>query len=54
MSTLKAEDHFHSSIVENFALLENLHDQCFVKCAQRSDVSYLTMQEGLCFRNCLN
>ncbi len=41
-------------VQENFELGKNLHDQCFVKCSNKNDLSYLTMQEGLCFRNCLN
>lgn len=26
---------------------------CFKVCTQRTDVPFLTVQEGLCFRNCL-
>lgn len=51
---MRSEDHFHSKVQENFALLSNLHEQCFAKCDSRKDLSYLTMQEALCFRNCLN
>lgn len=48
------EDYFHANIMENYAVAENLHEQCFTKCSTKSDVRFLTMQEGLCFRNCLN
>ena len=41
-------------VQENFALMENLHEGCYLKCSTKKDVTYLTMQEGLCFRNCLN
>ena len=34
--------------------MTNLHEQCYVKCSERQDLPYLSMQEGLCFRNCLN
>lgn len=39
---------------ENYALVTNLHEACFTKCSKRKDVGYLTMAEGICFRNCLN
>lgn len=48
------EDAYYVRAQENFALLTNLHESCFTKCAIKTDLSYLTLQEGLCFRNCLN
>ena len=51
---MKVEDYFHANIAENHALLENLHDQCFTKCSKKTDIRYLTYDEGLCFRNCWN
>ena len=48
------EDKFEANVQENYAILQNLHGQCFTKCSAKKDITYLTMQEGLCFRNCLN
>ena len=53
-SSINMEDAFESNVQENYAIVTNLHDQCFIKCAHKKDISYLTMPEGLCFRNCLN
>lgn len=53
-STLKLEDYFHTSVIENYVIGEALHEACFTKCATKKDITYLTMQEGLCFRNCMN
>jgi hypothetical protein len=53
-STLNAEDKFHSLVVENYAIMVNLHDQCFLKCAVKMDMTYMTNSEGNCFRNCIN
>ena len=41
-------------VQENYALMENLHDQCYLKCNSVKDVTFLTVKEGSCFRNCLN
>mmetsp|Transcript_42014 Transcript_42014/g.55357 ORF Transcript_42014/g.55357 Transcript_42014/m.55357 type:complete len:143 (-) Transcript_42014:156-584(-) len=54
LSQLRMEDRYETQVQENFALLTNLHEACFTKCGRRDDVSYLTMAEGICFRNCLN
>ena len=54
MSQIRMEDKFEAEVQRNFALLTNLHDSCFTLCSKRADVGYLTMGEGLCFRNCLN
>ena len=53
-STLKKEDHFYSYVQENYAFMEATHEGCYTKCTSKPDVTYLTMQEGLCFRNCLS
>ena len=39
---------------ENYAFMEHMHEGCYTKCTSKPDVTYMTMQEGLCFRNCLN
>ena len=39
---------------ENSVIQEALHEGCYTKCATKSDLMFLTVQEGLCFRNCLN
>jgi len=41
-------------VQENYVLGAELHDQCFTKCTTKNDLSYMTVAEGLCFRNCLN
>ena len=48
------EDYYDAMVKENYALLENLHEQCFTKCSKKTDLSYLSMAEGVCFRNCIN
>ena len=53
-STLRSEDHFESFVQENYALMENLHEQCYTKCTTRPDLAYLTLKENTCFRNCIN
>ena len=54
MTQLRAEDYFASMAEENAVVAEALHEGCFTKCAQKTDLMFLTVQEGLCFRNCLN
>ena len=31
----------------------SMHDACYDKCAQNNDLTFLSIQEGKCFRNCL-
>ena len=39
---------------ENLAnLTRAVHGNCFDICGQRTDVPFMTVQEGLCFRNCV-
>lgn len=54
MSQVRMEDKYEAEMQENFAVLQSLHDGCYTKCSKRSDISYMTMGEGICFRNCLN
>lgn len=35
------------------SLTEHLHDACFNQCGKRDDVPFMTVQEGLCYRNCV-
>ena len=34
-------------------LYENVHDSCYEKCAQNNDLTFMSIHEGKCFRNCL-
>ena len=39
---------------ENLAsLTTHLHGSCFDYCTDRTDVPFMTIKEGLCFRNCI-
>ena len=31
----------------------SMHDACFDKCSSNNDLTFLSIQEGRCFRNCL-
>ena len=35
------------------SLYENVHDACYDKCAQSNDLTFMSIQEGKCFRNCI-
>lgn len=46
------EDRYDAMVNENYALLTNMHDQCYVKCSEPTSLPYLTIKEGVCLRNC--
>ena len=33
-------------------MAENLHDSCYEMCTEPNDLTFLSLQEGKCFRNC--
>jgi hypothetical protein len=47
------EDNYYNHIENLSNLAEMFTDQCFTKCSEVEDVPCLTIQEGLCFRNCM-
>eukprot|EP00356_Strombidium_inclinatum_P002769 CAMPEP_0170479322 /NCGR_PEP_ID=MMETSP0208-20121228/605_1 /TAXON_ID=197538 /ORGANISM="Strombidium inclinatum, Strain S3" /LENGTH=92 /DNA_ID=CAMNT_0010751693 /DNA_START=151 /DNA_END=429 /DNA_ORIENTATION=+ len=32
---------------------QHVHDACFMKCADSNNLNYLSIDEGVCFRNCI-
>ena len=40
--------------METYTVMENMHEQCYTKCSQQDNARFMTVSEGLCFRNCFN
>lgn len=48
-----AEDMYGLRVANLSSFLRHGMKGCYDKCAQREDVPFLTVPEGLCFRNCI-
>ena len=50
---MSAEDVYHNKIENLSNLSEVFMSNCFNKCHEDEETPFLTISEGLCFRNCM-
>ena len=48
-----AEDLYQMKVANHSSFAKHTMQGCYKKCVEREDVPFLTVPEGLCFRNCI-
>ena len=51
---MRNEDYWHNYLTKHQHTMDNLHTACFKKCATIWDMTFLSMEEGVCYRNCVH
>ena len=51
---LSQNDHKRFRMTDTTHWLESAHNACFDVCEQNNELTFLSIQEGKCFRNCIS